>query len=193
MSKKTFGAVRSLWNGRGLSSPPETDEQHDNDEGAQGGGTPKPVAGPTLAQVEEATAIEVASAVTASNVRWNTVMTSDAGAASPKAAARLLMAGGGSMSADEIVATLGDMAPAAAANVANAADAKAAAQLDADRDALASDPAVNKKTGGAGGSPSQRKGEGDDGASATIKTSREKRAARLNRDAEGKGGKRANA
>lgn len=189
---KTFSSVRALFAGTPLAAPVE-DDTTANDDGAQGGAAPAPHAGPTVAQVEQATATEVASAVAASNARWNTVMTSDAGAASPKAAARLLMAGGGSISAEEVVATLGDMAPAAAANVANAADAKAAAQLDADRDALASDPAVNKKTGGAGGSPSQRKGEGDDGASATIKTSREKRAARLNRDAEGKGGKRANA
>jgi len=189
---KTFSSVRALFAGAPLAAPVE-DDTTANDDGAQGGAAPAPKAGPTVAQVEQATATEVAAAVTASNARWNTVMTSDAGAASPKAAARLLMAGGGSMSADEVVATLGDMAPAAAANAANAADAANAAQLDADRDALASDPAVNKKTGGAGGSPSQRKGEGDDGANATVKNNREKRATRLNKAAEAKGGKRANA
>lgn len=189
---KSFNAVRKLFSGAALASPPE-DDNDDNETGAQGGDAPKPNAGPTLAQVEQATATEVASAVTAANARWNTVMTSDAGAASPKAAARLLMAGGGSMSADEIVATLGDMAPAAAASAEKAAGDKTAAQLDADRDALASDPNVNKKTGGAGGSPSQRKGEGDDGANAKIKTSRQTRAERANKAAEAKGGKRANA
>jgi hypothetical protein len=187
---KTFSSVRALFAGKPLAAPAE--DENENDAGANTGGKPAPSAGPTMAQVEEATATEVSNAVTAANVRWNTVMTSDAGAASPKAAARMLMAGGGSMAADEIVATLADLAPGAAASVEKKAGEKSAAELEADRLALAGDPEVNKKTGGAGGSAAQRRGEGDDGASATIKTNREKRAERANRGAEAKGGKRAN-
>ena len=188
---KTYNAVRKLFSGQALPSPAEDDTQ-DHDDGAQGGAAPKPNAGPTLAQVEQATATEVGNAVKASNDRWNAVMTSDAGAASPKAAARLLMAGGGSMSSDEVIATLGDMAPAAAANAEKAAGEKTAGQLEADRKALAGDPEVNKETGGAGGSPSQRKGEGDDGVNAAVKNNRAKRAERANKGAIAKGGKRAN-
>lgn len=190
---KTFSSVRALFAGKPLAAPVETDEnENDADAGANAGGKPAPTAGPTLAQVEQATATEVGNAVAAANARWNTVVTSDAGAASPKAAARLLMAGGGTMAADDIVATLADIAPANAANAEKNAGEKTAAELEADRAALAGNADVNKPTGGAGGSPSQRKGEGDDGASATVTQNRKKRAEQRNRDAVAKGGKAAN-
>ena len=188
---KTFSSVRALFAGKPLAAPVEDDE-HENDAGANAGGKPAPVAGPTLAQVEEATAAEVGTAVTAANARWNTVMTSDAGAANPKAAARLLMAGNASMATDEILATLGDIAPTNDANAKQKEGEKSAAELEADRLALAADPDVNKKTGGAGGSGAQRRGEGDAGASASTREKRQARAAKNNKTAIAKGGRQAN-
>lgn len=143
-------------------------------------GTDAPVASTiTEAQieavVEQESATAAAAATTAANDRWNKVMSSDEGSANPKGAAKLLMAAKGAMSADEVISALSEMGPAQAA----ASTRKTAAELEADRLALASDDEANPNTGGgAGASIESRRGEGDKGAAAdAVAAQRAKRAA----------------
>lgn len=175
-----FRTLSALLSGGALVSPPEDDAP-----AASEGGKPAP----TAAQIEAAVAADVAasnkeaaaSATTAANVRWNTVMTSDAGKANPAAGARLLMAGGGNMTADEVIATLGDVAPTAPA---------APSQQDNDRQQLANDTSTRPDTGAAGTGRGAR-AEGDDGSA--LKEHRKQRAEQRNRHAARNGGKQVGA
>jgi hypothetical protein len=185
MSKR-FASVRSLFAGTALAAPAEDDE------------APAPViapgnaaatAGPTQAAVEAAVAAEVDAATNAAtaaaNTRWNTVMTADAGIANPKAAARLLSST--PMSADDIVATLGDLGqPAAAAPRGNRE------ATTENRERLATEPATNPRTGGNGGDPATARGEGGSASATNLAEHREKRSKERNAAALTKGGKQVN-
>lgn len=181
---KFSASVRNLFAGTAMASPPENDE----DVAAPGADAGKPAAaGPSPAKVEAALVEATAAATKAESDRWNQVMSSDAGAANPKGAARLLTMANGASSADEVIAALGDITPPAAA----APGAAAAARNAADAAALAADPEAKPDTGAAGGSPEQRRGEGDDRSA--IKEKRAARHKQRNAAAEKRGGKLANA
>ena len=179
-----FASVRNLFNGTALATPPEDDAAEQGNQGKDA-----PAAGPTPQQVDSLVASEVEKATAAANDRWNTVMTSDAGAANPKAAARMLCKS--PMAADDIVATLEDLGgstPAARAAAASQAEADA---READRAALAADADAQVDTGAAGGRPSERRGEGTD-KTADIRAARAARAEKRNKAAEARGGKKVN-
>ena len=182
MSRSRFASVRALLSGAAFSSPPE-DHEDDDDAGAQG----KDGKGPTAEAIDAVVAAEVDKARTAEATRWNTVMTSDAGAANPKAAARMLNTS--TMAADDIVATLGDFGTPAAKEDDEATTARAA-RLERDRLALANDEEADPKTGAAGGGPGARRGEADRTA---ARETRKQLTARRNKAAAAKGGRQANA
>ncbi len=174
-----FASVRSLFSGTALTAPPE-DHDDDDTPGANAGGKPV-VAGPTEAQVAAVVATERDAATAAANTRWHTVMTSEAGQASPKAAARLLNTT--TMSAEDVAATLGDLqgdkpGAAAAATTAAAAAARTDAREQARAD-LAADPAAAVDTGGAATAPGARSGQGEK-PGANLSARRAARAERRN-------------
>lgn len=194
MSNSRFASVRRLFGGTALSSPAEDDEHEDAGAGADTtAGKGGPAAGPSEAQVAAVVASERAAAANeatkAANDRWNAVMSSDAGKANPKAAARLLNTT--TMSADDVNATLDDLG-GAAATTERGQQQQQDNRRTTDRDALANDADARPDTGAAGGSPSQRRGEGDDKIAST-RTRREQRAQQRNKPAEAAGGRKANA
>lgn len=140
-----FPALRTLISGTASAGAIVAPQADDN------AGTPPAPAAPAVdaAAVDTAVQAEIDAAVTAANTRWNTVMTSDAGIANPKAAARALH--GSNMSAEDIIAMLGDMAPAPAATGAAPAvvpDANAAGNQSM-QDRLRENADLKTDTGGA--------------------------------------------
>lgn len=184
MARPRFASVRNLFSGTALASPPE-DEHEDDDATAAAGAR-----GPTAAAIDAAMATEVDKAVAAANQRWNTVMTSDAGAGNPKAAARILSSS--NMSAEDIVATLGDLAPAASASDTEASEVRAA-RLARDRAALANDVGADPNTGPAGGGPAARTGQGEAESAQKVRDERKARQDAKNKSALAKGGRAVNA
>lgn len=172
-----MGYLRNLLDGKALPKPRENDEANAQaGAGSNGNGGERALDPASIEQAADAdknAAVEAAKkeAVAAANARWNQVMTSDAGAANPKGAAKLLLAAGGAMSADEVIETLGDVASTDAKTDKAKADKSAADKIEADRAALAGDKNANPDTGpGAGG------GEGDD---AEANARKERRRARV--------------
>jgi len=185
-----------LSSGKSLAEPEEDEAPVANNGGGQG-------ATLSATQIQAAADADMKDALAENNKRWNAVMTSDVGAANPKAAARLLMSGNGSMSADDVMATLGDIAPPPAATTTTndqqasgdagtgGGDLAPTSQSDRQaqhRERLANDANTRPKTGAAAGSQQQNRGEGDDGAASAREARRNKRAAARNPA----GGKQAN-
>lgn len=187
MSKISL-AVRNLLAGTALASPPEDAEapEASADAGAKG---------PTAESIQALVDKSADDATAAANTRWNTVMSSDAGVANPKAAASLLMMAGAKATADEVIASLGTLnAPAAtgATGATNAQRDQRERQAADDRARLEGDPNTRVDTGAAASGPDQNRGEGD-GKKATRSQARTERAKKLNAAALKQGGVPANA
>lgn len=171
MRESRFASVRRLLSGTAHAAPAE-----DEDAGAASPEPTKTAGSPglTVEQLDAAVAAETktasAEATKQANARWNAVMTSDAGIANPKAAARLLNTT--SMSADDVQATLADLTPAPAAP----AGQQQRQQNATDRAALANDADARPDTGGAASDAGTRRGEGKGTADLS-----ERRAARAKR------------
>lgn len=119
MSRPTrFAALTQLLIGASSAAITAPPAEPSADDGAA------PAATVDAAKFEAAVQAEIDKEVSAANTRWNAVITSDAGVANPKAAAR--MCNTSTMSAEDIIATLGDIAPAAAAPAAPAPAGNAA-------------------------------------------------------------------
>lgn len=157
MSRSRFPALAALLSGAAAAAAPASVSAED-------GGDDNTL---DLGQVEAAMATEVdkaaAKATSDANTRWNAVMTSDAGVKNPKAAARMLSTS--AMAADDIIATLDDLAPAAAApgNAGNPGGSAGASRERlrgaSDTSARGGDREAAPDTGGSGGAQGRARDE----------------------------------